>query len=104
MKGEATIGEYRLAYDFNAMCMAEEIIGPLGQAVQTMTEGSLLHVRALFWAGLQKNHKMSIEEAGEVIQSLGIMPVSTAVGEAITSAFGDVDEGNGVKAKSKTKK
>lgn len=87
MRGEATVGDYRLVFDFNALCLAEEHTGPLGAAMENMGAGSLKAIRALFWAGLQRNHEMSIEDAGQVVQEIGVDEVSAAIAKGIESAF-----------------
>lgn len=87
MRGEATVGDYRLVFDFNALCLAEEYTGPLGVAMESMGAGSLKTIRALFWAGLQRNHAMSIEDAGGLVQEIGVDEISAAIAKGIESAF-----------------
>lgn len=101
MRGESTIGAYTLTFDFNALCLAEEHCGPLGEAMAEMGRGSLKTIRALFWAGLQRKHAMSIEEAGEAIQELGVEDASNAIAKGVESAFAKVGgKGNGKAARS----
>lgn len=101
MKGETTIGEYKLAFDFNALCLAEDHVGPLGDAMQQMSKGSLKAVRALFWAGLQKHHpELTLSQAGDIAQTFGFDHVGDAVGKGIESAFAKAPKGNGEAAPS----
>jgi hypothetical protein len=101
MRGKSALGEYTLEYDFNALCVAEEHVGPLGEAMQKMSTGSLTIVRALFWAGLQKNHpEMTLNQAGNIAQQYGFETVGEAVGKGIESAFAEAPKGNGAAAPS----
>lgn len=96
MRGVSSIGDYTLTFDFNALCLAEDHCGPLGEAMAEMGRGSLKTIRALFWAGLQRKHEMTLPEAGEIIQELGVDSVSEAIGKGIESAFAKVGgKGNG---------
>lgn len=95
MKGVSQIGEYKLAFDFNALCLAENEVGPLGKAMENMSAGSLTAVRALFWAGLQKHHpELSLTDAGDIAQEFGFDAVGEAVGKGIESAFSKAPKGN----------
>ena len=95
MKGVSQIGEYKLAFDFNALCLAEKEVGPLGNVIGEMSAVSLTVVRALFWAGLQKHHpEVSLTDAGDIAQELGFGPVGEAVGKGIKSAFSKAPKGN----------
>lgn len=98
MKGEAMLGEYKLAYDFNALCKAEEELGPMGKAMARIEEGSLSTVRALVWAGLQKHHPMTIEQAGEAVEAVGFDKASEAISKAMSAAFPDQSKAGNVKA------
>lgn len=99
MKGVSEIGEYKLAFDLNALCLAEDHVGPLGKAMGEMSEGSLKTVRALFWAGLQKHHpEVTLEIAGDIAGEFGFEAVSEAVGSGIESAFAKVPKGGKRKA------
>lgn len=95
MKGESKLGDYTLAFDFNALCMAEDEVGPIGEVMQDVQKGSFKIVRALAWAGLQKHHKLTLIETGDFIQEQGFDKVAVAVGEGIQAAFGKGDEGKG---------
>lgn len=95
MKGVSQIGDYKLAFDFNALCLAENEVGPLGKAMENMSAGSLTAVRALFWAGLQKHHpELSLTDAGDIAQEFGFDAVGEAVGKGIESAFSKAPKGN----------
>lgn len=98
MRGEASLGEFTLAYDFNALCKAEEELGPMGKAMARIEEGSLSTVRALVWAGLQKHHSMTLEEAGEAVAAVGFDKASEAIGKAMSGAFPDAGKAGNVKA------
>lgn len=93
MKGEAKLGDYRIAYDFNALCDAEGIVGPIGAAMQEIAKGSFTTIRALLWAGLIKHHgDVGLNEAGSIIAQVGFAAASEAIGTAMQSAFPDVQE------------
>ena len=98
MKGEAKVGDYTLAFDFNALCLAEDECGPLGDAMQNMGAGSLKTIRALFWAGLQKNHACSIGQAGEIVQELGIENAGEAIAKGVEAPFAKAPKGGNPKA------
>lgn len=88
MKGEAQLGDYRLALDFNALCLLEDEVGPIGAAMEKIGQGSFKTVRALVWAGLQRHHAGStLGDAGDIVGALGFDAAVEAVGAAMESAF-----------------
>lgn len=87
MKGEAQLGDFTLAFDFNALCDAEGVVGPIGAAMQEIAKGSFTTIRALVWAGLKKHHGKSLDEAGEIIAEVGFGEAAEAVSAAMQSAF-----------------
>lgn len=93
------LGEYTLVYDFNALCEAEDILGPIGAAMSSMSDLdkiSFKTIRGLVWAGLLAKHPgITIEQAGLAVQKAGIVPAATAVGEAMQEAFGEASDDGG---------
>lgn len=87
MKGEAQLGDFTLSFDFNALCDAEGVIGPIGAAMQEIAKGSFTTIRALVWAGLKKHHGKTLEEAGGIIAEVGFAAAAEAVSAAMASAF-----------------
>ena len=92
MKGEALVqieaGEYTLAFTLGACVAIEDrfegksfndILGDM-QAKQ-----DIRIMLAVIWGGLQKHHKLSIEEVGELVN----MAEMGAWGEAIGKAMSD---------------
>jgi len=96
---EYQLGKYTLVYDMNALCEAEEKVGPLGLLLSdTAAAGSLKTIRSLLWAGLLRNHKVTLEEAGQIADELGIAEASAGVKAAILKAYGtdtSGEEGSG---------
>lgn len=89
MKGEAQLGDFTLAYDFNALCDAESVVGPIGAAMGEIAKGSFTTIRALVWAGLKKHHGKTLDEAGDIIAEVGFAPAAEAVSAAMQNAFPD---------------
>ncbi len=88
MRGEAVMGEHRVAFDFNALCLLEEEVGPIGAAMEKIGQGSFKTVRALVWAGLQKHHAgTSLSAAGDIVGAVGFDVAVEAIGVAMESAF-----------------
>lgn len=88
---------YTLVYDMNAICAFEERAGMgFSQAISALDANgfSFSTVRLLGWAGLQREHGLSLEEAGEVIGSAGLQSFLEALGRAIEAALprDDADE------------
>lgn len=92
MIGETRIGGYTLYFDFDALCEAEKLTGPMGEALALLEKGSLSTMRALTWAGLRRNHPdITPEKTGAVIVKVGFGPLSEAIGEAIKAVFPQAD-------------
>lgn len=105
MIGEKRIGGYTLFYDFDALCEAEKLVGPIGEALAMLQRGSLSTIRALAWAGLQRNHSdIALDDTGKVVVKIGFEPLAEAIGEAVQEAFGTSDESAEGKAKPRAKK
>ncbi|RKF23378.1 hypothetical protein D6851_02590 [Altericroceibacterium spongiae] len=90
MIGERRIGGYTLFYDFDALCEAEKLVGPMGAAMALLEQGSLTTIRALAWAGLRRHHaEITPEKTGEIIIKVGFHPLAEAIGEAMKEVFPD---------------
>lgn len=93
-----------LTFKFGTMRAAEQALG--GRSVfAVLNDGlGLDAISAIFHAAAQPQHKLSRDEADEVIDAIGVKTVITLLGEALAAYFGaDVQaadtaaEGNGVK-------
>lgn len=73
--------EYKIAFDFNALCELEEVYGDYDQAMKAIGQGktSLKLIRALVYSAIKPRH--------EKVTLLGI-------GEALTSIMKDEEEAN----------
>lgn len=95
-RGEASfkIGgvDYTLAFTTNAICELEELLDRSFKViVQDM--GRLSHARALLWAGLRVKHPaVTLEMAGEIIDTLGMKPCADVIGKALANSFPKADE------------
>lgn len=90
--GEKT---YTLVYTINALCELEEETGKsvdLLIAEINTDKPKLSAIRALFWAGLRTHHKMTVEEAGEVMQAAGPVLAAVSSQKAVALAFSPADE------------
>lgn len=87
---------YKLHFSINALCILEaeiEKIMPAGDKVdvQAIMQGrpSIGMIRTLFWAALQQHHRgMTKDEAGDVMEALGMQGAAEAVARAFSRAFG----------------
>lgn len=89
-RGETAMGAYTLVYSFNAMCLLEDETGlKTGEIIQQMQDGvGLKQLRTFIWAGLQEKHPdFSQEDAGDVIDEVGIEPAMASLQQAIEAAF-----------------
>jgi hypothetical protein len=91
MKGEASLGEFTLAFNFGAFCELEERSGQkMPQLLGALADGlGFSQLRDFVWAGLQANHKGVSEEAVlGLLDEHGYEAAATAVGKAVTAFFG----------------
>jgi hypothetical protein len=108
--GETT---YKLCFDVNAMCYAEERLKKTtdeivaivseefaGWEKERLDKGQIPRLnnsltRTLIWAGLQKHHpKTHLIEAGEIMTIAGIGTSATAVINGFFAAFGTAEDGD----------
>ncbi|RYD68005.1 MAG: hypothetical protein EOP58_01690 [Sphingomonadales bacterium] len=95
LRGEASVeiggNAYRLAFDVSAFIIAQKATGkklqPLVQAFSEDTD-DLVSLSALFWAGLQKAHKVTMAESEELMSVAGIGKVRSVIAEALAAALG----------------
>lgn len=101
IRGEATLvagdQSYRLVYDINAFCAAQEATDlDVDVLLEEMERGKRLPiVRALLWAGLSRHHPCSMIEAGGIMSVAGTKPTAIAVRAGIASAFPQPTEDSG---------
>lgn len=99
LRGEASVEiggtAYRLTFDVSAFIIAQKATGqklqPLVQAFSDDPD-DLVSLSALFWAGLQKAHKVTMAEAEGLMSEAGIGKVRAIVAEALANAFGPKTE------------
>ena len=101
-KGEVefTVGKkvYTLHFSINAMCELEEAMGGAGitELAMQMSDPSkfkLKDMRTMFWAGLRDHHEaMTAQDAGRLMNDLGMMEAMNLVAKAFTLAFPAVED------------
>jgi len=88
--------EYKLRYDFNAVCEIEEKSGKSIMHIASTENMGVSTIRLLLWGGLKHNNEgMTVKQAGELIQEYmnadgELENLVTKITEAITEsgAFG----------------
>ena len=80
---------YSLAFDFNALAVAEEISGlNLLQAMRSLGDLSVAQTRALLYAALlKKQPKLTLTEAGNLLNFRSLPVITKALGEALTNSL-----------------
>lgn len=78
--------EYRLAYSFNSIALAEAHAGcNLLRGLESLTDLSAVQLRGLLYAALTVAHpELTIADAGNLIRLDTIGPITTALAEAYT--------------------
>lgn len=77
---------YTLAFTINSVCELEDKLDrPLTDIVADM--GRISVVRAVLWAGLLHHHKMTVEEAGDVMHQAGAAATAQAINASLSQAF-----------------
>jgi hypothetical protein len=84
---------YTLKFSTNAICELEDHLDKgLNTIVANMER--LTTVRALLWAGMRAHHPdVTLKQAGEMIDRVGMAPATEAIGKALTAAFPPATEG-----------
>lgn len=86
---------YVMRFGANQLCAAEEASGrrtlELVNEIQSGA-GSFRTFRVLFWAGLGT---VTVEQAGEMMDAIGLQEVAEIIGKALTLAFPDPEAGRG---------
>lgn len=118
LRGEATLeaGDkaYRLVFDVNAFCYAEERLAKTTDEIvaevstefaswnpDALSKGGVPRInatltRALLWAGLQKHHAGThLAEAGEIMSAAGLNGTVAAVLNGFYAAFGQAEGEDG---------
>ena len=93
-ESEFVAGEdrYRLRFDINAICEAEDVLGKsIVEISETLADGkvSMTLVRGLLWAGLRGGlPTLTLKEAGDLIEAGGGMFATyEQIGKAMALAF-----------------
>ena len=86
--------DYNLKYSTNAICELEDYLDKgLNTIVANMER--LTTVRALLWAGMRAHHpEVTLKQAGDMIDRVGMAPATEAIGKALTAAFPPATEGD----------
>lgn len=96
IKGEVdlVVGEktYVLRLSANALCEAETVLGQgIAEIASSLGDRAMVRmatVRALLWAALvERQRKMTVFDAGDIISEVGIGLALEKVGEALKLAF-----------------
>jgi len=90
---------WSLQFSINALCALEDELGA-GQAVDIQTligeSPSVSTLRTLFWAALQEHHAgITKEDAGRVMNALGILRATSIITQALLAAFGEMAKAQG---------
>jgi hypothetical protein len=85
---------WSLKFSINALCALEGELGS-GQAVDIQRligeSPSVSTLRTLFWAALQEHHAgVSKEDAGRLMNALGLLRSTEIVTQVLLAAFGDM--------------
>lgn len=97
LRGETPFGDTGLALQFstNAICEFETALGQKFIAAIKALDGGepgFVLMRLLVWAGLRAARPdLSVEGAGDLIDSVGLKPAMEAVGVAVRAAFPDAE-------------
>jgi len=83
---------WTLRFGTNAICALETALGMgFAAALALLSDGTKVRVatiRSLVWAGLSGAHDdLTEEQAGELIDAIGIAKAGTLISEAVTLAF-----------------
>lgn len=91
---EAGGRDLELRFTTNALCRIEEKTGRAFGEIAAGLSGNvrISDLRVMFWAGA---NLASLDEAGEVIDGLGIKHAVELMGEAIKAAFPDAEPDTG---------
>ena len=91
-----------LVLDINALC---EVEAELGVKVHELAQPGLKAIRALLWAGLQRHQPgASLQNAGDIIQDLGMVKAAEIVGDAFKLTFPEAAKGVAGPRKAPTRK
>lgn len=110
LRGEASVeirGQfYTLTYDVSAFITAQQATGmKMSEMINGFSEqpDDLIQLRALFWAGLQKKHALTIGEAESLMSDAGIVKTRVAVSNGLSAALGEKEGGDGENPPEKAK-
>lgn len=105
IKGESTFKiqdkEYTLCFDNEALIQLEDILdqGIVGVCLEMQRWGKeperirLKWIRAMLWAGLRQHQpKITLEEAGDIMDAGGGVSMMNVIGEAMSKAWGEQPE------------
>lgn len=91
MKGEASLGDKTLAFNFGTFCALEEKCGKkVPELLEAMNTGlGFGELRDFIWAGLQVHHPGSTDDdALKLLDDVGYSEAATALGKAVGGFFG----------------
>lgn len=83
---------HTLRFTTNALVELEQA---LGKPVSQIQENSgIREIRAMVWAGLSHERRITLQEAGDLVDEAGLQAAAEAVGEAMRLAFGPQEGGD----------
>jgi hypothetical protein len=84
---------YTLVLDVNALCAAEALLNLKSHEIGASLKegGHLSALRGALWAGLKRHHDLSVDEAGVLLQRIGVGRAAELMEQALKLAFPDVD-------------
>lgn len=91
LKGEAPLGDLTLHYDFGTFIELEQKTGnKVPVLMQMVQEGmGFTDLRDFAWAGLKTHHQMDDASVVALLNDVGFETAAAAIGQAITSFFGE---------------
>jgi len=102
MRGEGIVAvgdkTFSLVYDCNAICVLEQTLGmTFADFSERAKRGEMWFagIRALFFAGMQRNYKsMTLERCGDLLSDGDFNAITAGCIAALTGAFPKPNEGN----------
>lgn len=86
-RGEVALGTHTLRLSINGLCAAEAATGlDTGGLLAGLERGRMTSIRALLHAALNRPD-FTLEDAGDLIQEIGVAEVVKALTEAMVLAF-----------------
>lgn len=86
---------FLLAFDFNAMAIAEQMSGiNLLQALRSLSDLSVSQTRALLYAALLKKHRMTLAQVGDLMNLPSLPLITEALSETLANMLPEETDEN----------